>query len=221
MPLVKLGPQHLQRLYEQRLAAGASTTTVHHLHAVLHKALDQAMRWGLVVRNVSDLVDPPRTAHHEMAVLSPEHVKQLLAAATGGPVEALLTVAVTTGMLRGELLALQWRDVDLDRHAIAVRGTMQKGPAGLEIAEPKTARSRRQVELSSVAVKVLRRHRREQAEQRLLVGHEWNDHDLVFPSALGRPQEGRHCATASSTPFCAKPGCRASASTTCATRPRR
>ena len=192
VPLVKLGPQHLQRLYEQRLTAGAGPTTVHHLHAVLHRALDQAMRWGLVGRNVADLVDPPRVVRHDMAVLGPDEVKRLLATAAGGPLEALVTVAVTTGMRRGELLALRWRDVDLERRVVAVTGTLQRTGEGLAVTEPKTPRSRRQVELSAAAVEVLRRHRREQSERRLLIGPEWNDHDLVFPSALGRPQEGRN-----------------------------
>ncbi len=83
--LAKLGPQHLERLYEDRQSAGLSPTTVHHLHTALHKAFSQAVRGGLLVRNPSDLVDPPRIARREMAVLSAEQVKQLLAAAAGEP----------------------------------------------------------------------------------------------------------------------------------------
>lgn len=207
VPLAKLGPQHLEKLYEERLSAGLSPTTVHHLHTTIHRALSQAMRWGLVARNVAELVDPPRDARHEMAVLSTDQVKQLLAAAAGGPVEALLTLAVTTGMRRGELLGLRWRDVDLDRGAVAVRGSLQKSFEGdLKIAAPKTPRSKRQIELSETALAALRRHRKKQTERRLLLGAEWTADDLVFPSAIGRPQEGRHLVYGQLNPLLVKAG---------------
>jgi integrase len=193
VPLAKLGPHHLEKLYEDRLTAGLSPTTVHHLHTALHRAFSQAVRWGLLVRNPSDLVDSPRIVRREMAVLSAEQVKQLLAAAGGGPLDALLTVAITTGMRRGEILGLRWRDVDLDRGVLSVTGALQKGLDGsLGITQPKTPRSRRQIELSTAAVDSLRRHRRKQTEQRLLLGGEWTADDLAFPSTIGRPQEGRN-----------------------------
>ena len=193
LALVRLGPQHLERLYQQQLSKGLSPTTVHHLHTTLHKALSQAMRWGMVARNVADLVDPPRDARREMTVLDTEQVKALLAAAQGGPLHALLTIAITTGMRRGELLGLQWRDVDLGRGVIGVTGSLQKSfDGGLKIAAPKTPRSKRQIELSETAVAALRKHRTEQAQRRLLLGAAWTAGDLVFPSALGRPQDGQH-----------------------------
>ena len=127
-----------------------------------------------------------------MTVLSPAQARALVEAAREGPLEALLTTALTTGMRKGELLALRWRDVDLDRGTLAVTGTLQRTAAGLVISETKTAKSRRQVELSAVAVQALRRHRAAQTERRLLAGREWNDHGLVFPSTLGKPQDGSH-----------------------------
>lgn len=87
--LDKLAPQHLQRLYAERIDAGLSRTTVHHLHAMLHRALHQAVRWNLVARNVADLVDPPRPEHHEITTLTPAQASKLLAAAEGDRLEAL------------------------------------------------------------------------------------------------------------------------------------
>jgi integrase len=104
--LTKLSAQNLQSLYAKKLAEGLSPTTVHHMHMLLHKALDAAVRLELVQRNVSDLVDPPSMARPEMGVLSPEHARALLAAAAGDRFEALYILAVTTGMRLGELLAL-------------------------------------------------------------------------------------------------------------------
>lgn len=72
VPLARLGPQHLQRLYADRLEAKAAPASVHQLHAVLHRALEDATRWRHVARNVASLVKPPRVARTEMRVLSAE-----------------------------------------------------------------------------------------------------------------------------------------------------
>jgi integrase len=191
--LAELGPQHLSHLYAQRLETGLSPATVHHIHAVLHRALCQAVRWDLVARNVADLVDAPRAEQREMAALTTEQVRTLLDGAADGPLEAILTLAVTTGMRKGELLALRWGDIDLDRGTVRVTGTMRRHPNGqLAVTPPKTHRSRRLVELSSIAVAALRRHRAKQSETRLLLGPEWNEGGFVFPSSGGVPQDGSH-----------------------------
>jgi len=88
VPLPRLTPQHLQRVYAERFNSGSSPTSVLHLHAALHKALDKAVRWNLVARNVADLVDPPRDQHFEIATLSPEQARLLLDAASGNQLKA-------------------------------------------------------------------------------------------------------------------------------------
>jgi integrase len=189
--LMKLTPQQVQGMYANKLAEGLSTTTVNHLHAVLHRAFDQAVRWGLVVRNVCDLVDAPRMAHHEMQVLTPDQAKIFLAAAQGHRLEALFVLALTTGLREGELLALKWRDLDLDLDGgtLQVRGSLQRTDEGLVIGTPKTPQSRRHVGLTTAAITALRAHRTRQLEERLQLGPSWHDHDLVFANAIGRPLE--------------------------------
>jgi integrase len=192
--LAKLTPQEVQGLYAAKLAEGLSPTTVHHLHAVLHRALDQAFRWGLVARNVCDLVDVPRMAHHEMQVLAPEQARMLLAVAEGDRFKALYVLALTTGMRLGELLALHWRDIDLDARdaaSLQIRGTMQRTKAGLVIGTPKTKQSQRRVALGAAAAEALRRHRVRQLEERLASGEVWDDQDLVFPTTVGTPMDGQ------------------------------
>ena len=185
--LTKLTPQHLQRLYADRLATGASPTTVHHLHATLHRALDQAVRWNLVVRNVADLVDPPRDRHFEITTLSPEQARAFLDAAAGDRLEALYVLALTTGMREGELLGLRWGDVDFDQAALYVRGSLQRIGGKLTVTDTKTAHSRRQVSLTPSAVTALRRHRILQTEERLRIGAAWEAGDLVFTNEIGHP----------------------------------
>lgn len=191
VPLSKLSAQQLQVLYARRLEAGSSTTTVHHVHAVLHRALESAFRLGLVQRNVGDLVDAPRMRHHELRVLTPSQVRTLLDAAKGDRLEALYVVALSTGMRQGELLALKWSHVDLDRRVVMVMATVQyvKG-GGYTFLAPKTRRSRRKIALPLVAVEALRRHKDRQQLERLRLGHAWEDLDLVFANAIGRPLDG-------------------------------
>jgi integrase len=90
-------------------------------------------------------------------------------------------------MRLGELLALRWRDVDLERGVLQVRATLQRTRDGYTFAEPKTERSRRQVVLSPLAAEALRSHRLRLLEERLRLGEAWKDHDLVFFNEVGRP----------------------------------
>jgi integrase len=187
LQLRKLTPQHVQRLYASKLAEGLSSTTVHHLHATLHKALSMAVRWDLVQRNVADLVDPPRSREFPITTLSPVQARALLAAARDNRLEALYVLALTTGMRQGELLALSWDDIDFGRAVAQVRGSLQRTPDGLQIAAPKTSGSRRSVALAREPLDALRRHKTAQAAERLRMGAAWEDHGLVFPNEVGRP----------------------------------
>ena len=205
--LVRLSPQHLQRLYASRLEAGLSPPSVVQLHAVLRRALGQAARWGLVARNVVSLVTPPRLERREMATLSPDQVRSLLEAAAGDRLAALYVLAITTGLRQGEILALRWRDVDLDDgRTLQVRATLQRTAEGFVFAEPKTAHSRRQVALGTAAVEGLRRHRARQLEERIRLGTAWEDDDLVFANEVGRPIEASNLRNRSFWPLLERAG---------------
>lgn len=206
LSLAKLGPQHLQRLYSSRLEAGLSPTSVAHLHAVLHRALGQAARWGLVARNVAGLVTRPRIKRQEMATLTPGQARAFLDAAQADRLCALYAVALSTGMRQGEILALRWRDVDLEAGTLQVRATLQRTGDGFLFAEPKTAHSRRQVALTGTAIAALRRHRRAQAEERLQLGAVWEDNDLVFANEVGRPVEATNLIRRSFHPLLKRAG---------------
>jgi integrase len=144
---------------------------------VLHRALQQAVRWRLLSVNVADLVDPPRRQPPEMQALSPQEARQVLEAARDEELEALWVLALTAGLRQGELLALQWRDVDLEGGSLRVVASMVRMPGQEPVrSEPKTARSRRQVWLSDGASAALRRHR----QARPSIGY-------VFAREDGRP----------------------------------
>jgi integrase len=185
--LAKLSPQHVQRLYTAKLDEGLSSTTVHHIHAVLRTALAHAEKQGLVARNVVKLTTPPRMRRIEMHTLTSEQAQKLLATAKGDRLEALYVLALSTGMRQGELLALRWADVDLERATLRVTATLQRTRAGVMLAPPKTHRSRRQIALPPMAVEALRAHRSRQEDERQFLGEAWEPLDLVFPNQHGAP----------------------------------
>jgi integrase len=124
--LKDLRPDHVQALYTAKLAAGIGQRTVRLTHAVLHRALNQALKWGLVRRNVSDATNKPKATHAEMRTLDPGQTRALLEVAQGHRLEALLHLAVNTGLRQGELLGLRWSDLDWQTGALQVQRQMQR-----------------------------------------------------------------------------------------------
>ena len=203
--LGKVTPQDLQGLYSS-LGEKLAPRTVGHVHRVLHRALADALRWGLVGRNVCDTVKPPKVQAAEMRALSPDQARQLLSAAKGDPLEALYVLAVTVGLRQGELLGLKWQDVDLDGGRLQVRRSIAwlTGRRAIE-QEPKSAKSRRSVALTPLAVDSLRHHRQRQVERRL-VALAWEDKDLVFANEVGRPIEPGNLTRRSFQPLLERAG---------------
>lgn len=156
-PLAKVTPPDLQSLYAG-LGEKLAPRTVGHVHRVLHRALADALRWGLVARNVCDAVKPPQVHAPEMRALSPGEARRFLAAAAGDPLEALYVLAVTVGLRQGELLGLKWADLDGGRLQVRRSIARVNGNGWLE-QEPKSARSRRSVALTPLAVAALQRPR--------------------------------------------------------------
>ncbi len=188
LPLNKLQPVHVQHFYADKLAGGLSARTVRYIHAILHRALEQAVKWLLLPRNVADAVDPPKAQHKEMRPLDVAEVGRLLDAAAGDRLYALYLLAITTGMRQGELLGLQWPDVDLDAGTIMIRRTLQRTKEGGRVfQEPKTAKSRRLIQLSPQVVEALREHRARQEQERRFWGDRYQDHGLVFSQPAGQP----------------------------------
>lgn len=120
VPLSRLKPQLLQQLYARKQDQGLSAATVRQVHAVLRKALADAVRWDQLARNVAALVKPPRVQRRDMVTLDPGQARAFLDAARGERLEALYVLALTTGMRRGELLALRWKDLDLELKRLQV-----------------------------------------------------------------------------------------------------
>jgi integrase len=152
--LDNLNALQIQSMYSQKLNAGLSARSVEIIHVALHKALKQAVRWSLVPRNIAEAVTPPRPPKREITPLTQQQLRALLEAARNDELYALWVLACTTGMRNGELLALQWRDVDLEAGTLQVKRTIFDG----KVSPPKTASGRRTIRLSKLAIAALREH---------------------------------------------------------------
>jgi integrase len=184
--LSKLTPLQIQRTYAGMLDNGLSAKTVRHAHGVLRAALNQAVKWRLLVVNPALVVELPKTRKKEMQALSPEQATRFLAHAANDRLGALFSLALTTGMRPGEYLGLQWKDIDLKKGAVVVRRTLvPQSDGGWEFAEPKTAQSARTIPLPQSVTCALIEHRKEQAEEKLKAGQKYEDHDLVFAGPKG------------------------------------
>ena len=122
-------------MYGHKLEAGLSPRSAEIVHATLHKVLKQAVAWTLIPRNVAEAATPPCPVGTEIKPLSREQVRSLLEAAKDDRLHAFYVLAVTTGMRNGELLGLQWKDVDLEDHTLRVHRTVFNGV----VSPPKTA----------------------------------------------------------------------------------
>ncbi len=182
-----LTPLDVQGLYSAMLARGLSARTVRYTHAVLRQALGQAVRWGMLARNIATLVDLPRQERAEMHALSQEEAARFLAVAQDDRWGVLFAFAVATGMRPGEYLALRWEDVDLRAGTARVTRALVRGKDGYRFEEPKTAKSRRTVPLPASTTKALSAHKVCQAEARLRAGERWQDLGLVFAGDDGQP----------------------------------
>jgi integrase len=188
--LAKLAPVHVQGFYSDALSSGRldgkgglSPQTVVHFGRVLHQAMKRATKLRLIATNPVDDATPPKVEEKEMQTLTEEQAGKLLAAASTTRLYVPLVVALATGLRRGELLGLRWRDVNLDTGIITMARSIEQTKEGLRPKTTKTTRGKRPIVLPASAVAVLRAHKVAQAEERLALG--LGKSDLVFTRVDG------------------------------------
>jgi integrase len=215
--LDQLTPQHVQAMINSLSKSGLSPRSVQSVRAVLSAALKDAMKLGIVWRNVATLVRMPPIKPYEGSPLSPQEARQLIRHLEGNPLEALVTLSLALGLRQGEVLGLRWQDIDLDSQTMRIQ---QQYIAGAKItpltdedmaalatmtptertkfhlkryaprfASPKTDRSRRPLPIPAPVIPLLKRHKTDQIQDRLLAGERWIDLGLVFTSVTGGPMD--------------------------------
>ena len=196
IPLQQLGAPHLNRLYAVMLTSGntrgssgggLSPRTVRYVHSIVHRALRDAVRWDLLVRNAADQADPPRAQTPEMRSWDAEQLGAFLSHVGSDRLFPLWLVAASTGARRGELLALRWSDMSFSPPRMEISRTLTSIAYRLSFSEPKTKRSRRSVPLDAQTASVLRSWKAVQAEEKMALGAAYSDQGLVFANPMGEP----------------------------------
>lgn len=183
--LQKLTPQQVQSFLTKKLDEGLSPKYVREMLGVLRLALKNAVQWGYVSRNVCELVTRPRVPKHDIAPLTLEQAQRFRQHLQGHRFEVLITMAVVTGMRRGELLSLRWSDIDFQRGILQVLHTVDRFTGyGYVEGEPKSAAGVRSIRLPAFLVEMLKQHRVQQVAQKSQA-KTWQERDLVFPNSRG------------------------------------
>lgn len=160
--LDRLTAQQLDRTYRVWLDEGLHPSSVHHLHRVLSAALRQAVKWGLLPSAPTARATPPPRRHAAKEIPSPDVVQRLISKAEerGQPVlAAIIAVAATTGLRRGELAGLRWSDIDLDAGRLYVRQSLKNDVDGGWVVGPTKTHQVRRIALDEFTLSVLRAHR--------------------------------------------------------------
>ncbi|MFG2948848.1 site-specific integrase [Streptomyces adustus] len=174
-----------------KVTTQASAATAKEAHRVLRTALTAACREELISRNVVQLVPAPRVEPRELRPWSLDETLTFLEAARTDPLYTAFVLAVALGLRRGEILGLQWKDVDLARRVLTVRTTLNRGGKELYLDTTKNRRAR-MIPIPLMCVAPLRWQRLRQAERRTAAGADWHESDQVFTTRSGRPIEPRN-----------------------------
>ena len=192
MSLQKFRPSHVEDWHAKLLKSGGqggrplSARTTGHAHRVLCRSLNLAMAREKVARNVASVIAPPKVEDVEVKSLKADQVGLVLEALRGHWLEPIGVLALTTGARRGEIAALAWGAVDLQRGSMTIERSLEQTRAGLSFKAPKTRSGRRHVSLPALAIEALKAHRLRQLEMRLRLGLGKPDDDtLVFTTPDG------------------------------------
>lgn len=199
IPMAKLQSHMLQAFYNEKLAAGRadgkgglSTRMVRYLHAVIRQALQQAVKEGLLARNVADATSPPTVKNKQMRPLTENELLTFFETAKGDRLFAAYVLAATTGLRRGELLGLCWDCVDIEHGVITVQRQLLVLKDCLTLEETTKSKSgRRSITLTDDAIRELKAHKKRQAQEKLLMGEAYQDNGLVFCKEDGTPLDPR------------------------------
>lgn len=193
----KIKPLHIQQFYDnladdgmnEKTGGKLSSSTLMHYHRLLSSMFNRAVLWGIIPASPLK-VQPPKVEQAEAAHLDEDQAAALLGALEGEPIQyrTMINLLLYTGLRKGELLGLEWQDIDFEKRIMHVQRSSQyiQG-AGIITKPPKNKRSQRAIKLSESASVMLREYRVWQAEQRLSVGDRWEDCGRLFVTWDGRP----------------------------------
>ena len=198
LPLCKIRPRHLIQFYQQlaepgqnrRTGGTLAPKTIKHYHTFISSVLERAYKWGIILENPAHRTDSPKAPKQELQFLDETEIVQLLEALEREPVEhqAMFQLLIYSGMRRGELLGLEWQDIDFSTGVISIVRTSQYcTEKGIYTDTTKTQESQRSFKVPRNVIAVLERHRWTQRQQRRKLGDQWQDSDRLFTKWDGSP----------------------------------
>lgn len=190
--LNQLMPIHIQKFYAKKLDEGLSPSSVLRIHSVLSSSLGQAVKWQLIPKNPVNQVARPKKNNNTVKTWTPDDVNHFLTYTKGGYLHIAYLLAIYTGMRRGEILGLRWEDCDFEQGTLSIRQTLVSSKKGLIFEDTKSIKSRRMIVVTDEVIEALKRHKRQQNKNKLLLGEAYQDHQLVVCTRKGTPMSPRN-----------------------------
>ncbi|NPV80167.1 MAG: site-specific integrase [Firmicutes bacterium] len=199
IPIEKLKPMHLLEFYknlqedgvrEDGKPGGLSERTILHHHRLISAILQDAVDWEVIPSNPASKVKPPKVKKTQAPCYDEEQTARMLAALDTEPLKykVMVVLALATGARRGELMGLEWQDVDFENSTIDIHQASQYLPGrGVFTKEPKTETSSRAIAIPPSVIALLKQYKAQQAEERLKVGDLWQESNRIFTTWDGRP----------------------------------
>ena len=203
IPLIKIDETSLQKFFNEKKKSGLSPRTVKYIHSVVNGALRKAVDLKMITANPARTVDLPKQKQKDISFFDSEQIGKFLELVKHDDYYSAYLLELWTGMRRGELLALRWRDIDLKGGSVKVnKGMVRTKADGLIFQEPKTTFGKREIEIPSNVCEVLRFYQEKQKKQKEKAGVAWvqqlvflkgepEENDLVFTNKIGQPLDPR------------------------------
>ena len=197
--LDKIRPTHLVEFYanlredgvrKDKKAGGLSELTILQYHRLIFNIFNTAVRWQIIASNPAQRVNAPKVPKKHMKIYDEETIRRLLDALEKARIKhrAIVVLALGTGLRLGEIMGLEWSDVNLENSTLRVRQASQYLPdKGLFLKTPKNETSKREIDLPNTLVELLKEYKAHQEEQRLNLGDKWTESNRVFTGNFGKP----------------------------------
>ncbi|MEK4083798.1 site-specific integrase [Psychrobacillus sp. FSL K6-1415] len=191
--IAKVTTSDIDLFYNQKLKENYSTSYIRKMHQLLNQAFSQAVKWKKIMFNPVGDADPPSVKYEEMSIWSLKDIQEFLSNCKGERHYLTFLLAIYTGMRRGEILGLQWSDIDLEQKVIHVKRSLAHVPKkGYIFTSLKTKNSKRQIPIPEFVLNELVLQKKRIEEWKELVGSVFEDQELVICTNTGSLQDPRN-----------------------------